>query len=78
MPIPAPVDPGRLMLTPEQRADDPDPSPVVEALAVELYETDPESDYNDGDEVQWRDNYAHRHQYRYLARAALAWMGHEL
>lgn len=66
-----PADPSRLMLTPEQRADDAVPDLVLEVLAVHLYETDWESSYNDGDQVQWRDNYAHRDRYRDLARAAL-------
>jgi len=64
------IDPGRLLLTPEQRADDAVPDPVVEALAVHLYEQDPESDFSD-DDVQWRDNYAYRDEYRHLARVAI-------
>lgn len=67
-------DPGNLMLTPEQRADDAVPDPAQEALAVRLYESDWESYFNDGDEVQWRDNYADRDRYRALARAALEFM----
>lgn len=71
------IDAGDLLLTPEQRADDALPDPAAEALAVRLYESDPESYYNDGDEVQWRDNYADRDRYRHLARAALAFVqGH--
>lgn len=69
-----PADPGRLMLTPEQRADDAHRDPVVEALAVHLYESDPESDFNDGDDVEWRYNFAHRDHYRWLAEAALAFV----
>jgi len=72
--FPPPADPGDLMLTPEQRADDPDRDPVVEALAVRLYESDPESGWNDGDEVEWRYNYAHRDHYRDQARAALTFV----
>jgi hypothetical protein len=67
----APADPSRLMLTPEQRADDASPDPMLEALAVHLYESDWESDFNTGDDVEWRYNYAHRDRYRDLARAAL-------
>jgi hypothetical protein len=67
----APADPSRLLLTTEQRADDASPDPVLEALAVHLYESDWESAFNDGDDVQWRDNYADRDDYRNLARAAL-------
>jgi len=67
----APADPSRLMLTPEQRADDASPDPVLEALAVHLYESDRESEFNEGDDVQWRDNYADRDRYRELARTAL-------
>ncbi len=70
-----PIDPGRLLLTPEQIADDPHPNPVVEALAVHLYEQDPESERNDYDEVEWRYNYAHRDRYRLLAEAALTFFG---
>jgi hypothetical protein len=62
---------GRLMLTPEQRADDASSDPVLEALAVHLYESDWESDFNDGDDVEWRYNFADRERYRDLARAAL-------
>jgi hypothetical protein len=72
-----PVDPRRLALTPKQRADDPAPSPVVEALAVHLYESDTESEYNLGDDVEWRYNYAHRDRYRSLALAALDFLTRE-
>jgi hypothetical protein len=69
------TDPGDLLLTPEQRADDQDPDPVIEALAVRLYESDPESAFQDDPyEVQWRDNTAHRDRYRLLARAAVAFL----
>ncbi len=70
----APANPSRLLLTPEQRAEDALPDPIVEALAVHLYETDSESEFNDGDDVQWRDNHAHRDRYRGLAREALTFL----
>jgi hypothetical protein len=76
--VSAPIDPGRLLLTPEQIADDPHPNPVVEALAVHLYEQDPESAANeDWHPVYWRDNYAHRDRYRLLAEAALTFFGEQ-
>lgn len=59
-----------LVLTEEQQAGDAHPDAVVEALAVRLYESDPDSYFNDGDDVQWRDNYAHRDRYRHLATIA--------
>jgi hypothetical protein len=68
-------DAGRLLLTPDQRADDAVPDPVVEALAVHLYESDSESEFNAGDDVEWCDNYADRDDYRNQARAAITFLG---
>ena len=59
-----------LVLTEEQQADDPHDDIVVEALAVRLYESDPDSEFNAGDDVQWCHNYAHRDQYRQYAVVA--------